>query len=104
MEYPFFIDKENKQGGIIASKEYFTRDAVLLVAEQYSKKYYVSFFPDGEQSVKITLFAKHDDTITEILLRELMNTLIDYQIKIDLEKEFGEIKKKIVDYAFSSVE
>jgi hypothetical protein len=33
-----------------------------------------------------------------------MNALIDQQIRLDLIKEFGAVRKTIVNYAFSSME
>ena len=103
MNQPFFIDEAKNQGVIIAEKEYFTRDAVLLVADQYSKTYFVSVYPENEHSVRISIIPK-EGQITEVNLRSMMNELIDYQIRVDLEKKFGEIRNKIVDYAFSTTE
>jgi len=88
----------------LASKTFFTREAVLLVADDYAQKYFVSVFPSDENTVQITLRPKDALSLSEEVLREVMNHLIDCQVKIDLQKEFGDIRKKIVEYAFAPVE
>lgn len=100
----FSLSNDAKKGEIIASKVYFERDCVLNVAEKYTDKFYVSIFPCDESNVKISFRAKDDTELNEKFLRQVMNELIDQQVKIDLQKEFGPIKEKIVSYVFSGFE
>ena len=104
MKTPFTLTENGKEGIILASKTFFTRECVLVVANYYAQKYFVSVFPSDETTVKITLRPKDDSLLTEEVLREAMNCLIDHQIKIDLQNEFGDIRRKIVEYAFAPVE
>lgn len=48
--------------------------------------------------------AKDEVIIDEKMLKNMMNDLIDFQIRLDLLKEFGDLRKTIVNYAFSPVE
>ena len=101
---PFSVNEEGKLGTILAEKVYFERDCVLNVAAQYTGEYFLSIQPVGDTMVELTISAKNGAMITENFLKEIMNALIDQQIRLDLIKEFGGIRKTIVDYAFSSVE
>ena len=101
---PFFTKDDGKKGVIIASKDFFERDCVLTVANNYSDSYWVSVQPSGERDVEITVSTKDGSLIAVECLKSMMNDLIDQQVRLDLMKEFGEIRKTIVSYAFSSVE
>ena len=101
---PFKITDCGKRGIITAEKEFFERDCILRVVSEYTHKYFISFYPDSEYSIKIDIAAKDNSDIDEILLKEFFNKCIDTQIKIDLQKEFGDLRQRIVDYAFLAVE
>lgn len=102
MKTSFFMEKNNSTGSILASA-FFSRECVLMVSGIYEKEYYISI-DLIESDVKITISRKDNAILDEVVLKEFINKLIDYQIRLDLQKEFGEIRKKIVDYAFYPVE
>ena len=91
------------KGTILASKKFFERDSVLTVSGKYSEQYFVSVQPVGEFDVEITISAKAHSSLSEDLLKQFMNDLIDQQIRIDLQKEFGQLRNIIIEYAFSPV-
>ncbi|WP_297215405.1 hypothetical protein [uncultured Desulfovibrio sp.] len=101
---PFKIIDEGKCGIITAEKEYFERECILRVVSEYTHSYFVSFYPISEYSIEINITAKDNSNIEERLLKEFFNKCIDTQIRIDLQKEFGDLRKRIVDYAFLAVE
>lgn len=100
---PFSLVDSGKKGNIVASKKFFERNAVLATANLYIHNCYVSVVPYGESSICVTLEHKDGSPITEDSLREFMNQLIDNQIRLDLQKEFGALRKIIVEHAFSPV-
>ena len=51
----------------------------------------------------VTLCGKREEPMQENILRSFMNDLIDYQVRLDLQKEFGDLRKRIIEYAFSPV-
>ena len=97
-QVPFQLGEDGMKGTILASKKFFERDSVLTVSGKYSEQYFVSVQPVGEFDVEITISAKAQD-----LLKQFMNDLIDQQIRIDLQKEFGQLRNIIIEYAFSPV-
>lgn len=84
-------------------QKFFERDSVLTVSGKYSEQYFVSVQPVGEFDVEITISAKAHSSLSEDLLKQFMNDLIDQQIRIDLQKEFGQLRNIIIEYAFSPV-
>ena len=100
---PFQLGEDGMKGTILASKKFFERDSVLTVSGKYSEQYFVSVQPVGEFDVEITISAKAHSSLSEDLLKQFMNDLIDQQIRIDLQKEFGQLRNIIIEYAFSPV-
>ena len=101
---PITIRDDGRCGIIRAEKEYFERDCILRVVSEYTPAYFISFYPDSETSIEICIRAKNGDVIDEALLRRFFNDCIDAQIRIDLEKEFGPMRRAIVGYAFAGAE
>ena len=102
-QVPFQLSEDGMKGTILASKKFFGRDSVLTVSGKYSEQYFVSVQPVGEFDVEITISAKAHSSLSEDLLKQFMNVLIDQQIRIDLQKEFGQLRNIIIEYAFSPV-
>jgi len=103
MDKPFVISEDGYSGSVYANKEFFTRECVLYTANMYESSFFLSIFPFDEFTVQINIKSKKDSLITEETLRNFMNNLIDVQTKIDLQKEFHNIRAKIVEYAFSPI-
>ena len=101
---PITIRDDGKCGIIRAEKEFFERDCILRVVSEYAPACFISFYPDSETSIEICIRTKDGSVITEALLRQFFNDCIDAQIRIDLEKEFGPMRRAIVEYAFRSAE
>ena len=102
-QVPFQLGEDGMKGTILASKKFFESDSVLTVSGKYSEQYFVSVQPVGEFDVEITISAKAHSSLSEDLLKQFMNDLIDQQIRIDLQKEFGQLRNIIIEYAFSPV-
>jgi His-Xaa-Ser system protein HxsD len=100
-----FLVKDNGQLGLIkARKEFFERNCVLTVAGKYIKICWINLDSVDDQTFQLTITPKDGTIINENLLKDIMNDLIDFQIRIDLMKEFGDLRKTIVNYAFSPVD
>lgn len=100
---PFHVTPDGK-GIIHASKKFFEREAVFAAAGAYEHVCYLEIYPVGETEIELRLSAKNGESVTEELLKNVMNALIDHQIRRDLQKEFGPLRERIVHYAFSSAE
>ncbi len=82
----------------------FDRDCILYVADTYIHSYFIHISPSPENGAEITLIARDHGSIPEDLPLQFFNDCIDQQIRLMLQKEFGELRQTIVDYAFRPVE
>lgn len=100
---PFQLEENGMKGRIFASKKFFERDSVLTIANHYGERYFVSVQPSEDSDVEISLWSKEHAPLDEDILKQFMNDLIDQQVRIDLQKEFGPLRNTIIEYAFSPV-
>ena len=104
IDFPFTIEDGGKVGRIKAPKAFFERNCVLTVAGKYSSACWLTLDSVDELTFEMKVAAKDEVIIDEKMLKNMMNDLIDFQIRLDLLKEFGDLRKTIVNYAFSPVE
>lgn len=97
------FENNNKIGIITVPKEFFEREAVFAVANDLLSEFFVNVMPIGENLVSLKIESKQGSDLDDKCLKNIINSLIDYQIRRDLQKEFGELRNKIVEHAFSSV-
>ena len=100
----FIISDDGKVGRIKASKVFFERNSVLTVAGKYSNVCWLTLDSVDDKTFEMKAASKGEIVIDKMLLQKMMNDLIDFQIRMDLLKEFGDLRKTIVNYAFSPVE
>ena len=87
----------------ISSKIYDTK-AITNTAHKFSDKYYIQIEPKLNDSVQIRIQSKEDNTEKlDSLENAFINELLDQQIRISVEKDFGHIRDMIVKKAFSPI-
>lgn len=101
---PFSLNESKTTGTIIASKKFFEEAAVLAAFGKYTPSYYISVQPENDSDVKITIEDKKGKELQLETLKDMMNELIDQQIRVDLDRRFADIRKTIVKHAFEPAE
>ena len=82
------------------SKELYNKEAILETSYLFTDKYYIDI-ADGEYW-KIFIRSKNDIPFSfDSIKGEFINRLLDNQIRINLDKEFGPVRLEIVKKAFS---
>ena len=84
----------------------YDKDAVLAVLYEYSGQYNVSQSIDNDENfIVVTLLPKQDSELVpdDSLLGEFEQKLIDQQLRIHINKEFGHIRDLIVEEAFKPI-
>jgi His-Xaa-Ser system protein HxsD len=98
-----------KEGGVIEihlSKLYYQKEAVFAAAHSVTDNYRAKIAPADQRNVKITLIPLREETKAseDKVINDLMNRLIDEQVRMDLEKQYGKIRELIIEHAFSPIE
>lgn len=83
----------------------YSKEAVIAAEYNYSADYYIEMSEDAEcPSTIIVRFEKKDGSeVPETLKQEFLNNLIDQQLRVDMNRQFGHIRDLIVEEAFKPV-
>jgi len=84
-------------------KEFFEKEPIMKAIHEYSNEFFTSMDSVQEGLVSIIFTPKDSNNYDLNLIKNFSNRVIDYQIRNDLEKEYGHIRDTIVDYAYSPV-
>jgi len=87
----------------ISTKIYDTK-AVTRAAHSFSDKYYIQIDPLTEETIQVSIKTKEENSTALKIFSDLFfNELLDQQIRVSVEKDFGHIRDMIVKKAFSPI-
>jgi His-Xaa-Ser system protein HxsD len=103
---PTIIKREGGVIEVLLSKLYYQKEAVFAVAHSLTDIYRVHIKAVDSDNVKIILIPMREETKADEqdVINFLMNRLIDEQLRIDLEKQYGKIRELIIEHAFFPLE
>lgn len=96
------MSSDSKQITIEADKRLYEREAILSAAYRISNKAKVDVQPSSEYIVTIKITSNNNNL--DKLEKIYRTDLIDYQLRLDLEKQFGHVRDIIVEHAFKPIE
>ena len=99
------INKEkNNQVTVSLSKEFYQKEAVFAAAYKFTDVCTIKIEPIDEYYVGVYLKSKKNVKMSiEKIAERLCNEALDQQVRLDLEKRFGNIRELIVEHAFSPI-
>lgn len=88
------------------SKKFYEREAVFLAAYKFTNKCAVLIEPIENDYVGVFFETKAGCTSKDLKLicTNFCNEVLDQQVRLDLEKRFGDLRKLIVQHAFQPIE
>ena len=91
-------------GNINVSTSIYSLDAVHAASYQFTDNYHVLITPNADNSVTVIFETK--DKVRDVSkdLKDFANSLIDHQVRHQLDKTNGKIRDLIVAHAFSPLD
>jgi His-Xaa-Ser system protein HxsD len=86
------------------STEIYQKEAILFTAHKFIDRCCVDIEPLSEKSIKVLFRQKNKDFQLDTVDIEFSNELLDQQVRLDVEKSYGNIRDLIVKQAFQPVE
>lgn len=85
------------------SREIFEKDALLAAAYMATKCCTVLIEPIGEKELGVIFEPKGEIGLSNLegLARDFCNQVLDQQLRLNLDKRYGNIRELIVQHAFS---
>ena len=85
-------------------KEIFDKEAITLTTYKFTDACYIGVDLSSSGNFKVSFKAKDKQSNLEEIIDKFCNELIDQQVRVETQQEFGKIKEEIVRKAFSPID
>lgn len=96
---------EDGRMSLLLSKKLYEKEAIFSAAYKFTNKCFIYIEPAGDDSVCVYFKAKGAETNEKIstVAYAFCNEVLDQQVRMDIEKRYGNIRDLIVEHAFSPI-
>lgn len=102
MPAPIITNKENVVE-IHIDATLYSVEAITATLYKYTNHFHVFQSHDqaqGDNMILVSLESKDNNVIRDTVVKEFFDDLVDQQLRVDIEKQFGHIRNLIVEEAF----
>ena len=89
---------------LVLSKEFYEKEAVFASAYKFTNRCTILIEPIESNSVGVYFKGNSDEYDLQKIAEEFCNEVLDQQLRLDIEKKYGNIRDLIVKQAFSPIE
>lgn len=84
---------------------FYEKTALLSAAYRLAGRCAVHINPSGENEVDVTFIpiAGHSSEELRVFADEFSKDIIDQQLRLDLERQYGKLRELIVEHAFAPI-
>ena len=93
---------ENSSFQVNVDLSLYAKEAVVSAIYKYTNKFYIHQ-QTTEDLIVVVFESKDNQIVTEEVVKQFCNDLIDQQVRYNTEKQFGHIRDLIVEEAFKPV-
>ena len=94
------IEKDKFQ--VVVDMTIYAKESLVAACYKFTDRYYVHQQTDGEKVV-VVFESKDGNAVSETIVKEFCNELIDQQVRYNTNLQFGHIRDLIVEEAFKPV-
>ena len=94
------LEKDKFQ--VIVDMALYAKESLAAACYKFTDRFYVHQQTDGENII-VVFESKDGNTVTEVIVKQFCNELIDQQVRFNTNQQFGHIRDLIVEEAFRSV-
>lgn len=100
----FICDSGSGRGNITVNTNIYSLEAIRAATYQFTGSYHLLITPNADNSVTVIFEAKDKARDVSEDLKDFANSLIDHQVRLQLDKTNGKIRDLIVAQAFSPLD
>ena len=93
---------ENSTFQVNVDMSIYAKEAVVSAIYKYTNRYYIHL-QTTENLIAVIFESKDNQIVTEEVVKQFCNDLIDQQVRYNTEQRFGHIRDLIVEEAFKPV-
>jgi His-Xaa-Ser system protein HxsD len=94
---------ENSTFQVCVDLSLYAKEAVVSAIYKYTDKFYIHQQTKEGDLMDVIFESKASQLVTEEVVKQFCNDLIDQQVRYNTEKQFGHIRDLIVEEAFKPV-
>lgn len=87
---------------VIVDMNLYAKESVVAACYKYTDRFYVHQLTSNNK-IEVVLESKESNTVSEIVIKQFCNELIDQQVRFNTNLQFGHIRNLIVEEAFKPV-
>lgn len=87
---------------VVADMSLYAKEAIVAALYKYTDRFYIHQQPEGN-AVKIVFESKDGGDLSDTIIKQFCNDLIDQQVRYNMNQQFGHIRDLIVEEAFKPV-
>ena len=102
-ELKFPVTKlDNDKFQVVVDMALYAKEALVAACYKFTHRYYVHQ-QTSDNNVFVVFEAKDGNAISEVVVKQFCNELIDQQVRFNTNQQFGHIRDLIVEEAFKPV-
>ena len=102
-ELKFPVTKlDNDKFQVVVDMALYAKEALVAACYKFTHRYYVHQQTSGN-NVIVVFETKDGNAISEVVVKQFCNELIDQQVRFNTNQQFGHIRDLIVEEAFKPV-
>ncbi len=100
----FICQSDSRRSNITVNTSVYSLEAIHAATYKYSGSYHILITPSTDATVIIIFEAKDRAMDISEDMKDFANSLIDHQVRLQLDKSNGKIRDLIVAHAFSPLD
>ena len=93
---------DNDKFYVVVDLSLYSKDALVAACYKFTDNFYVHQQSIGD-NVEVVFESKVGNAVTDVIVKQFCNELIDQQVRCNLNLQFGHIRDLIVEEAFKPV-
>ena len=93
---------DNDKFKVVVDMSLYAKESLVAACYKFTDHFYVHRQSNGD-NVEVVFESKDGNAVTDNIVKQFCNELIDQQIRYNTNKQFGHIRDLIVEEAFKPV-
>lgn len=101
MKFPI-TELEKDKFQVVVDMALYAKESLVAACYKFTDRYYIHQQTSGNNVIAI-FEAKDGNDISDVVVKQFCNELIDQQVRLNTNQQFGHIRDLIVEEAFKPV-
>ena len=101
LKFPIYEIDHNKFQ-VVVDMSLYAKESLVAACYKFTDRFYVHQYSTGDK-VEVVFESKDSNAVTDVIVKQFCNELIDQQVRYNTNLQFGHIRDLIVEEAFKPV-